>query len=319
MNHSKWLGQVLSGRVRLTDAAQEPKPGRETLSEALQEALGNTLTRALERDGADVDAVRKAFNECHLFSHARLSRLIGPGAHDNNVAAFLGRAAQVELQFGRMLWDRDLVQQDIDAERNGRTLPRASGAPKLFISYRWAFDASYNEDLSLLIHEFAGWLFGRGYDLVYDRDPRHIAKGLSSDELLWLLPSCSQMVAIVTDGYQDRVYEPGCTSPACLEFALAPHLFDAIRQPRLLGLWFEGEQLREPLFSKRWIVDFRDQDVFMARREKAFPVRQYQVECLEGDSRRVIGPLERRRVQPQVEELLAEDRRRRLLIRDVTV
>jgi len=318
MDHFKWLGRVLSGGLRLTDANPALEEGRETLSETLQEALGNTLTRALEREGADADAVRKAFNECHLFSHARLFRLIGPGAHDNNVTAFLNRASQVELQYGRMLWDRDLVQQDIAADQNRRTLPRASGAPRLFISYRWAFDASYNEDLSLLIHEFAGWLFGRGYDLVYDRDPRHIAKGLSSDELLWLLPGCSQMVVIVTDGYQNRVYEPGCTSPACLEFALLPELFRAIKQPRLLGLWFEGERLREPLFSKQWVVDFRDRDEFMARREKAFPVRQYQVECLEGDSRRVLGPFERRRVQPLVEELLAEDRTRRVLVRDVT-
>ena len=123
MDHFKWLGSVLSGGVRLTDAKPKLEDGRETLSETLQEALGNTLTRALEREGADGDAVRKAFNECHLFSHASLFRLVGPGAHDNNVAAFLSRASQVELQYGRMLWDRDLVQQDIAAEKKGRTLP----------------------------------------------------------------------------------------------------------------------------------------------------------------------------------------------------
>jgi hypothetical protein len=319
VDNSGWLGSVLSGRVGLTDPAPAVAEGRETLSEALQEALGNTLVRALERKGADPpDVVREAFNQCHLFSHSTLHRLVGTGAHSRDVVAFLNRASQVERQYGRRLWDPDLVQQDLAAEEKRRTLPRASNAPRLFISYRWAFDASYDEELSLIIHEFAGWLFGRGYDIVYDRDPRHIGKGFSSDELLWLLPSCSQMIAIVDDGYQARVLEPGCTSPACQEFALAPHLFDANKQPRLLGLWFKGEQLRGPLFSDRWVVDFRDPDVFHAKRDKAFPVRKYQVECQQGDSLRALGPLERRSVQPLVEKLLTEDPTRRILVRDVT-
>ena len=223
-----------------------------------------------------------------------------------------------ERQYGRMLWDRELVQQDMKAEEEGRLLPRASGASRLLISYRWAFDATYDEELSLSIHEFAGWLFGRGYDVVYDRDPRHIAKGFSSEQILWLLPGCSQMLVFVTDGYQDRVYESGCTSPACQEFSLAPHLFHANKQPRLLGLWLQGERLREPLFSKRWIVDCRDEDTFMAGCDTSFPVRKYQIEYQEGKSMRVIGPLERPRVQPLVMDLLSENRARRMLVRDVT-
>jgi hypothetical protein len=318
MDHSKWLGPVLSGRIGLAQPTAAPEDGRETLSEALQESLSNTLVRALKREGANVDTVRKAFLQCHLFSHASLFRLVGLGTHDRDVAAFLNRASEVERQHGRMLWDHELVQQDMKSEQGGQLLPRASGAPRLFISYRWAFDATYDEELSLLIHEFAGWLFGRGYDVVYDRDPRHIAKGFSSDEILWLLPGCSQMVVLATDGYQDRIYESGCTSPACQEFSLLPHLLRANGQPRPLGLWLQGERLREPLFSKRWVVDFRDRDTFMAARETSFPARKYQIECHEGESVRVIGPLERRNVQPLVKELLSENRARRVLVRDVT-
>ena len=81
------------------------------------------------------------------------------------------------MQHGRMLWSRDLIAQDQEAEATGSILPRASNAPRLFISYRWGFDASYDEDLSPAVHEFAGWLSGRGYDIAYDRNPRYIAKG----------------------------------------------------------------------------------------------------------------------------------------------
>jgi hypothetical protein len=252
-----------------------------------------------------------------MLTHFELFRLIGGGTHERNVSAFLNRAAELEVQYGRMLWNRDLVAQDLEAERAGRILPRASNAPRLFISYRWGFDESYDEDLSLTIDEFVGWLFGRGYDIVYDRGPRHIAKGFSSDEILWLLPSCSQMIVMVTDGYQNRILDPQCTSPACQEFALAPYLYRANKQPRLLGLWFQGEQLRAPVFSKEWIVDFRDQDVFQQRREAAFPVRQYQIECHDEGKVEVLGPMQRVAVRPTIDRLFAKNPARRVLVRDV--
>ena len=131
------------------------------------------------------------------------------------------------MQHGRMLWSRDLIAQDQEAEATGSIFPRASHAPRLFISYRWGFDASYDEDLSPAVHEFAGWLSGRGYDIAYDRDPRYIAKGSTSDEILWLMPGCSQVIAIVTDGYQERVLDPTAASPVCQEFALVPYLYRA--------------------------------------------------------------------------------------------
>ena len=34
----------------------------------------------------------------------------------------------------------ELVEQDAEAERAGRHLPRPSGAPRLFLSYRWTYD-----------------------------------------------------------------------------------------------------------------------------------------------------------------------------------
>ena len=82
----------------------------------------------------------KLFRNWHTLTHFELFRLIGGGTHERDVSAFLNRAAELEVQYGRMLWDRDLVAQDLEAERTGRILPRASNSPRLFISYRWSFD-----------------------------------------------------------------------------------------------------------------------------------------------------------------------------------
>lgn len=41
------------------------------------------------------------------------------------------------------------------------------------------------------------------------------------------MPGCSQVIAIVTDGYQERVLDPTAASPVCQEFALVPYLYRA--------------------------------------------------------------------------------------------
>jgi len=320
MNHPQWLNDVLSGAVGSAGGGQKVGEGNETLSETLAAGLGETLVRAFERPNADVDAVRAAFLDPQSLTHLKLAHLVGRGTHERDVAAFLQRAEQVERQYGRMLWSRDLLRQDLDAERRGRVLPRARNAPRLFISYRWGFDAAYDEDLSLDVHEFAGWLFGRGYDLVYDRDPRHVDKGLGPAELLWLLPGCSQMIAIVTDGYQERVLDRAATSPVCQEFALAPHLYRANRQPTLLGLWIQGEQLREPVFSRAWIVDCRDRERFDEKKGTSFPERRFEVTYREEDgTTHVTGPMTRVNVQPTVDRLFHERAGRRVAVTDVTM
>jgi hypothetical protein len=52
---------------------------------------------------------------------------------------------------------------------------------RLFLSYRWSYD---DDDVGFWVEEFASWLFNRGYDIVYDRDPRHIDKDFTSNDLL---------------------------------------------------------------------------------------------------------------------------------------
>lgn len=287
---------------------------RETLSEAIADALGACLVRGLKRHPENPEMVRAAFRDWKTLNQAKLYQLVGPGTHQGTVKAVMARPALVGRQHGRLLWSPELIQQDIDAERANRNLPRAGGAPRLFLSYRW----SYDDWMSDWVEEFAAWLFNRGYDIVYDRDPRHMEKGFSSDELLALLPSCSQLIAIVTDGYQERICNPSQTTPVCQEFALAPRLYLANKQPTLLGLWIQGEKLNPP-FSSNWIVDYRDDDVFLARRDKAFPVRKYQVTCARPDGSVVESdPIERLAVRPLVHQWLTERPGQRVMVRDVT-
>jgi hypothetical protein len=275
--------------------------------------MGDVLLRAGDRH--PLGLVKEVLRDWKSLSHAKLFELVGPASHDGNVKAYLSRPAILSRQYGRCFWDPELVEQDAEAERAGRHLPRPSGAPRLFLSYRWTYD---DDDLGSWVEEFASWLFNRGYDIVYDRDPRHVEKGFSSNDLLALLPSCSQMIALVTDGYQGRIRDPHQTSPVCQEFALAPRLYSAIRQPRLLGLWIHGEHLYPP-FSSDWIVDVRDYEKYLRMRDTAFPMRTYQVTCLSADGTKYeSAPIRRIAVRPLVHELLAKQPGQRVLVRDVT-
>lgn len=288
--------------------------GRDTLPEAIQDALGAVLLRALERHPANSEMVYAAFRNLKFLDHAKLFHLVGPKSHEGGVNAFLVRQGVIAKQYGRLLWEPELLNQDLEAERSGRLLPRPSGAPRLFIGHSWAND----QDVDIKVEEFAAWLFNRGYDLVYDRDPRHIEKGLSSDEILALLPSCSQMIAIVTDSYQERIRDPMRTSPACQEFSLAPQLYRLNKQPTLLGLWLQGEELVQP-FSAQWVLDCRHDEIFPGQRANSFPVRQFEVVCRQANgSENRIGPMKRLDVRPLVEQLLAEAPGCRLLVRDIT-
>jgi hypothetical protein len=287
--------------------------GRETLQEAITDALAASLGRALQHT-SDPEKVRRAFRDLTSMTHATLYDLVGPGTHDAGVSAWLQRPTLVAKQHGRMIWDQDLLAQDMEAERLGQHLPRARGAPRLFLSYSWTHD----DDIIFWVEEFAGWLFNRGYDIVFDRDPRHAAKGFTSDDVLVLLAGCSQMIAIVTDGYQERISDPKLTSPACQEFALAPMLYRLNKQPTLLGLWVQGERL-EPPFSERWVKDARDEDLYLAKRDAWFPPRRYQVACMGTDAAvRELGPMPRVDVRQTVHRLLTEKPGQRVAIRDVT-
>ena len=80
--------------------------------------------------------------------------------------------SRVALRHGRLI-GRELLEQDLQAAAAGEPFPAIIGAPRLFISYRWSDEVLE----AVLIDELAGELYRRGYDIAYDRDPRHLGKG----------------------------------------------------------------------------------------------------------------------------------------------
>jgi hypothetical protein len=96
--------------------------------------------------------VKEVLRDWKSLSHAKLFELVGPATHDGAVKAYLSRPAILGRQYGRCFWDPELVEQDAEAERTGRHLPRPSGAPRLFLSYRWTYD---DDDVRFWVEEVA--------------------------------------------------------------------------------------------------------------------------------------------------------------------
>jgi hypothetical protein len=93
--------------------------------------------------------------------------------HPRGVEFALRAPGRISARHGKLSWSPELLEEERAAEAAGAPLPRAIGAPRLFLSYRWADNPS--EDT--LIDDVAGGLHMRGYDLVFDRDPRHLDDG----------------------------------------------------------------------------------------------------------------------------------------------
>src|SRR5262245_13426772 len=123
------------------------------------------------------------------------------------------------MQHGVLTWDPEMLEQDLEAEAGGEEPIRIQGTPRVFLSYRW----SHAVDTSGGIDFFAGSLYNRGYDLVFDRDPRHLDKQLSAGDVLLLLHSCTHFVPLMTEELVEFLAAPprAQKSPIELEFELA--------------------------------------------------------------------------------------------------
>ena len=64
--------------------------GRETLSEAITDAMADVLLRA--RDRHPLEMVKEVLRDWKSLSHAKLFELVGPATHDGDVKAYLSRA-----------------------------------------------------------------------------------------------------------------------------------------------------------------------------------------------------------------------------------
>jgi hypothetical protein len=133
--------------------------------------------------------------------------------------------------------------------------PRAiRDGPRLFLSYRWSQEIEVNT----AVDSYASRLCDLGYDIVFDRDPRHLDKQLNATDVLLLLPGCTHIVLLVTDELAEfargRPHDP--PSPLDLEWDLAQQLTDL----RWLGIWHAGDELPSPLTPDR-VADMRENPV----------------------------------------------------------
>jgi hypothetical protein len=197
-----------------------------------------------------------------------------------SVAFALGAPARVSERAGVLIWAPELLEEDLQAEAAGARLPPIQGAPRLFISYRWHEVPSEDTTVDFL----AGRLFGSGYDIVFDRDPRLAAKGLSAQDVLELLRGCSHFLPVVTGPLRAYLAGPRPQPPSALdlEWALARRLARRRTPLQWLSLWIDGERLPRAL-ARRPSLDLRD-DVFKTL-DAAFPVCRFQVSAYDGAGR----------------------------------
>ena len=197
-----------------------------------------------------------------------------------SVAFGLGAPARISERAGVLIWAPELLEQDLQAEAAGARLPPIQGAPRLFISYRW--HEAPGEDTS--VDFLAGRLFGSGYDIVFDRDPRLAARGLSAETVLELLRGCSHFLPVVTGPLRAYLAGPRPPTPSALdlEWALARRLARRRTPLQWLSLWIEGERLPRAL-ARRPYLDLRE-NVFKAL-DAAFPPCRFQVSAYDAAGR----------------------------------
>jgi len=292
--------------------ADDEKLDQNILHEAVFGALGAALANLLPKAGGEQQLSLDVLNR---LTHAQLATLKGPSTHDRGIEFALRHPGEQTKMQGVMAWDSELLQLDLAAEREGRQLHPADGWPRLFLSHRWGTDVPPLQRIEFL----AGSLFNRGYDIVYDRDPRHIEKGFTASDLLLLLPGCTHFVALLTDEYTLRISDQTDHSPARQEWAWAAQLSKLRQRPQFMGIWLAGERLPRPFTAKN-VLDCRQSDTASGMIQRNFPICQFAVVgCRRDGTGRTIGPLERRLVNAALKEFEPEgDEFVSLTVHDVT-
>ena len=151
---------------------------------------------------------------------------------------------------GFLTWNPEVLEAEMAA---GDPLV-IRDSPRLFLSYRW----SQAIEVNTAIDHYASRLWDLGYDIVFDRDPRHLDKQLTATDVLLLLPGCTHIVLLVTDDLVEfaRGRPHASPTPLDLEWDLAERLTDL----RRLGVWHTGDELPPPLTHDS-VADMRENPV----------------------------------------------------------
>jgi hypothetical protein len=242
-------------------------------------------------DDPDPDVVAAAQQSAQVMRHAwpgmsgRLANLVYTvrgmppprrsvaESQPRSVAFALSAPGRASERAGVRIWTTELLEQDLQAEAVGGThLPTIIGAPRLFISYRWHELPSEDGRVEML----AGRLFGHGYDIVFDRDPRLAAKGLDAQGVRDLMHGCSHFLPMVNQPLCDYLAGPRSTPSSALdlEWDLARRLARRRLPLKWLVLWIEGKVLPRAL-ARRPKLDLRERT--FGALDAVFPECRFEV------------------------------------------
>jgi hypothetical protein len=175
------------------------------------------------------------------------------------IQQLLQRVEAVNRRYGFMAWDPEKIALDPRGDPGleyPRLRPPTQVSPRLFISYGWSRDDTDDTfESDLWVDAFAGFLFGRGYDIVFDRDPRNFDRGLSWFALLTRMNDCNYFVPIISDVYVERISSLHATGAVVAEWNHAVKMFP--EWLTMIGIWHSGSALPEPL-TQASTVDVRN-------------------------------------------------------------
>jgi hypothetical protein len=206
--------------------------------------LDGTIESAL----ADLSArTGRAWTQDDLpaLTHGVLDRKVSGPQRPRGIEYALRFPQMSNRQAGFLTWNPEVIDPQMEAEAAGREPVPIAHSPRLFLSYRWSEDI----DVNAIIDHYASTLWALGYDIVYDRDPRHLDKQLTAADVLLLLPGSTHYVPLLTDEFSQFVTRrpPEPLSPLDLEWQLARRLRERPEPLRWLGLWLSGDQLPAPI------------------------------------------------------------------------
>jgi hypothetical protein len=221
---------------------------------------------------------------------------------------------RISTRAGKLSWDPNLLEEERAAALEGTTLPRAIGAPRLFLSYRWADDPSSDT----LIDHVAGLLHMTGYDVVFDRDPRHLEAGRTADDVRNLMEDCTHFVPLATRELVEYFSRERSGQKSALDFEweLAQKLARRASALRWVTLWFGGERLPR-LLAGRPHVDLRESHEALY---EVFPRCQFVVDTFDAKGKRTdrSAAVSRSDLRALYLKALAKPGSARCEIRDVT-
>ena len=189
------------------------------------------------------------------------------------IQQLLQRVEVINSQQGFMAWDPERLALDPVGDPGPaypRLRPPTQKSPRLFISYGWSRDQTHDTyETDLWVDAFAGFLFGRGYDIVFDRDPRNFHKDLSWQALLLRMNDCNYFVPIISDAYIERIASPHAAGAVVTEWN---HALKAYPEwLTMIGIWHSGAPLPQPLTEANTVDIKADPSPWGARIAEMFP------------------------------------------------